>query len=102
MTMGRGEDGNGRTTVWIFHGENARFASGVFFDEETALRWIARHRLTGVLTEYPVGDGCYDIAVREQHFTPTKPHHGSPDHVACFSPSQTTHVHLRGGRSETS
>jgi hypothetical protein len=83
--------------VWIFHGENARFASGVFADRETALEWTDQHRLTGVLGQYPVGAGCYDIAVEQGHFRPTKPHHGSPSHVACFSPGGT-HLHVRDGR----
>jgi hypothetical protein len=83
--------------VWIFHGTGAHFASGVFTDRDQALAWIARHRLTGILTEYPVGDGCYDIAVRDNHFLPSKPHHGTPRHVAGFSPSHTDHIHMRDG-----
>jgi hypothetical protein len=82
--------------VWIFHGDGAHFASGVFVDRAQGLAWIARHRLTGILTEYPVGDGCYDIAVRSGRFTPSKPHHGTPGHVAGFSPA-SDHVHVRDG-----
>lgn len=84
-------------TVWVFHGEGARFASGVFDSDVEGLAWAARHRLTGLLSEYPVGDGCYDIATRDGHFRPTRPHHGSPDHVAQFSPGWTRHVHVRDG-----
>ena len=47
-----------------------------------------------------MGDGCYDIAVREGHFTPTKPHHGTPNHIAGFSPSRTHHIHVRDGRTD--
>lgn len=83
--------------VWIFHGTGSHFASGVFTDRQQGLAWIARHRLTGILTEYPVGDGCYDIAVRDTHFTPSKPHHGTPAHVAGFSPGHTDHIHVRDG-----
>jgi hypothetical protein len=83
--------------VWIFHGTGAHFASGVFTDRDQGMAWIARHRLTGILTEYPVGDGCYDIAVRDHHFTPSKPDHGTPAHVAGFSPGHTDHVHVRDG-----
>jgi hypothetical protein len=61
------------------------------------MAWIARHELTGILTEYPVGDGCYDIAVRDGRFRPTRPHHGSPEHVAGFSPGWTAHVHVTRG-----
>ncbi len=84
-----------RTHVWIFHGDDARYASGVFTDRATALAWTERHTLTGVLTQYTVGDGCYDFAVRDGSFRPTKPHHGNPGHVGGFSPSRTEHIHVR-------
>jgi hypothetical protein len=35
--------------VWIFHGDGARFASGVFGDQASALAWVARWRLTGIV-----------------------------------------------------
>jgi hypothetical protein len=82
--------------VWVFHGEEARFASGVFENREAALQWVARHRLTGIVTEYPIGDGCYDVALAQGRFHPTKPHHGTPPHVAGFSPAGP-HVHVRDG-----
>lgn len=84
-------------TVWVFHGDGAPFASGVFGDREAGLEWIARHSLTGTLTEYQVGDGCYDLAVRVGRFRPSKPHHGQPSHVASFSPGGH-HVHVADGR----
>jgi hypothetical protein len=85
--------------VWVFHGEGARFASGVFEDRETALHWIARHQLTGIPTRYRVGAGCYDIALDQGRFHPTKPHHGTPTHVAGFSPAGP-HVHVRNGHPD--
>jgi len=87
-----------RTHVWIFHGDQARYASGVFLDQATALAWIERHALTGILTQYPAGDGCYHVAIRDGSFRPTKPHHGTPGHVAGFSPSQTTPVRAATAR----
>jgi hypothetical protein len=84
--------------VWVFHGERAQFASGVFEDREAGLRWAARHRLTGILAQYPVGAGCYDVAVMQGRFHPTKPHHGTPSHVAGFSPP--VHVHVRDGHPD--
>jgi len=87
-----------REYVWIFHGDDARFAAAVFAAKDEALAWAERHRVTGVLTLYPVGDGCYDIAVKEKRFHPSKPHHGSPRHVAQFSPGWTEHIHLDDGR----
>jgi len=86
--------------VWIFHGTGAPFASGVFANRDDGMAWIARHQLTGILTEYPVGDGCYDIALRDGHFVPSRPHHGTPPHVARFSPSHTAHVHVHSGEED--
>lgn len=84
-------------TVWIFHGNDARHAAGAFDSLDQGLSWARRHGVSGLLTEYPVGDGCFDIAVEEGHFTPSKPHHGTPSHVASFSPGWTNHVHVEDG-----
>jgi hypothetical protein len=85
-------------TVWIFHGDGAHFAAAVFTTEADALAWAERRRVSGIVTEYPVGDGCYDIAVERGTFVPSKPHHGTPQHVAAFSPGWTRHVHLADGQ----
>jgi hypothetical protein len=84
-----------RPTVWIFHGDRARFASAVFDDLDAALTWAAGHEVTGILAEYAKG-GTYDVAVSEGRFTPSAPHHGTSDHVAAFSPG-LRHIHLSNG-----
>ena len=78
-------------TVWIFTG-GGRFPSAVFETAEAGLAWAGEHRVTGILAEYAFG-GAYDVAVREGRFTPSKPHHGSADHVAGFGPG-LRHIHL--------
>jgi hypothetical protein len=78
-----------RSTVWIFQNNRARYASAVFSTLDTGLAWAAEHEVTGILTEYADG-GAYDVAVREGRFTSSKPHHGTPDHVAAFSPGYAT------------
>lgn len=83
--------------VWVFHGEEARFASGVFATAEDGLAWIERHALTGVLTQYRVGVGAYDDAVTRGRFTPSRQHHGTPKHIAQFSPGYD-HIHVIDGR----
>jgi hypothetical protein len=85
--------------VWVFHGEDARFASGVFENREAALHWVARHQLTGIVTQYPLGTGCYDLALAQGRLHPTKPHHGTPAHIAGFSPAGP-HVHVRNGHPD--
>jgi hypothetical protein len=81
--------------MWVFHGENARYAAGVFATAAEGLTWAATNHVTGVLAEYAVG-GAYDVAVREGRFTPSRPHHGGPDHVAGFSPG-LRHFHIIDG-----
>ena len=50
--------------------------------------------------QYPVGDGCYDIAMREGHFVPSRREHRTPPHIARFGPSHTTHIHVRDGEED--
>lgn len=83
--------------VWIFHGDDARHAAGVFAELDDALAWAARHSVSGLITNYPIGDGCYDIALKLGRFSPSRPHHGTPTHVAGFSPGWTHHVHVADG-----
>ncbi|MFJ9391868.1 hypothetical protein ACIRON_23810 [Nocardioides sp. NPDC101246] len=84
-------------SVWVFHGEGARFVSGVFASEADGLAWVERHQLTGVLTEYPLGVGAYDDAIARGLFKPSREHHGTPRHIAQFSPGRTKHIHLVDG-----
>jgi hypothetical protein len=86
--------------VWIFQSEASRFASGVFTDASSGLEWIARHGLSGILTEYEVGGGCYDLAVSQGRFRDTRPHHCTAEHVAGFSPG-LDHIHVRDGQPDT-
>jgi len=87
-----------RPVVWIFHGSDARHASGVFETLDAGLAWAAEHEVSGILAEYPFG-GAYDVAVSEGRFTPSKEHHGTADHVAAFSPG-LRHIHLTDGRPD--
>ncbi|MFI7080446.1 hypothetical protein ACIBO1_24385 [Micromonospora sp. NPDC049903] len=87
-----------RSTVWIFQGDRARHAAGVFDTREAGLAWAAAHHVTGTLAEYPHG-GSYDVAVTEGRFTPSRAHHGTADHVATFSPG-LRHIHLTTGHPD--
>ncbi|WP_343300277.1 DUF7710 domain-containing protein [Cellulomonas sp. P4] len=86
--------------VGVFHGEGAQVASAVFRTQAEGLVWAAKHSAPGILTEYPVGDGCYGIAVAQGSLTSTRPRHGSPEHVAGFSPGWTQHTHITAGTPE--
>jgi hypothetical protein len=85
-------------SVWVFHGEGAPHASGVFISKERALAWVEHHSLTGLLTQYPLDVGAYDDAIARGLFTPSREHHGTAEHIAQFSPGRTEHLHLVDGR----
>ena len=83
--------------VWVFHGEGARFSSGVFSSVEDAEEWIGKFRLSGLLTQYPVGTGVYQWAVQHGYFVAKKEGHGSPKMVQRFSSAYTPHFHYENG-----
>lgn len=53
---------NGQKTVWVFNGKNSQFSGGVFEELDEAEGWIAKNKLTGILTEYPINRGVFDWA----------------------------------------
>jgi hypothetical protein len=81
-------------TVWIFQGDGARLPSAVFPTRSAAETWIKAHRLSGLLTEYPLGESVYDWAVRHGHFVPRTPEHSSAKFVAGFTSAHLPHAHF--------
>ncbi|WP_189642153.1 DUF7710 domain-containing protein [Deinococcus piscis] len=82
-------------SVWVFHGQGARFASGVFTSKDLAEVWIRKHKLEGVLIEYPLDTGVYDWVVKRGSFTPAKEHHKSPEFIGRFTSASQQHEHYR-------
>ncbi|MDT7517887.1 hypothetical protein RAE19_03885 [Rhodoferax sp. TBRC 17660] len=85
------------STVWIFNGHKAAFPSGVFAHREQATNWIAQHKLSGVLTEYPVDTGTLDWAITNQFFLPKKPEHSQAKFIQSFTSSRQRHEHYEEG-----
>ena len=81
------------STVWVFSGTGSRFSSGVFADKNIAMEWISKHKLSGVLTEYPLGQGVYDWAIVNGLFEIKKEHETSPEFIQQFTPA--IYVRLR-------
>lgn len=50
-------------SVWVFNAPSKTFSGGVFTDIDEAEKWIAKHKLTGVLTKYPLNKGALDLAI---------------------------------------
>lgn len=89
--------GGPQRSVWIFLGERAHWPSGVFSSREAAERWVAEHRLTGMITEYPVDVGVYDWAVARGSFRPSKPRHSSSEFIGEFTAAVQNHGHFTDG-----
>lgn len=87
----------GSSTVWVFRGVGGVFPSGVFASLDDGERWIRRHRLTGVLTEYLLGAGAFDQALSEGSFEPKNERERSPEFIATFSSASQAHVHYEDG-----
>jgi hypothetical protein len=85
------------STVWVFFGAGNRFSSGVFIDKDTATTWISKHKLTGVLTQYPLGTGVYDWAIENELFEPKKEHENSSDFIQQFTCAAQEHYHFEDG-----
>jgi hypothetical protein len=88
------------TFVWVFVGEHAAFPSGVFTTRERADSWIRNHRLSGVLTAYPVDQGAYDWAIDQGFFNPKNDDKRTPDFIGKFSSAMQEHFHYAEGVSD--
>jgi len=88
--------------VWVFKAEKATFASGVFDRRELADAWILSNRLSGVLTWYPMNEGTYDWAVRNDRFKPKRDDQTTPEFIGRFTAAAQEHYHYeRGVAGET-
>jgi hypothetical protein len=88
-------------TIWIFNGDGARFPGGTFSTRARAEAWIAEHRLSGVLTAYPLDRGVFDWALAEGRFTPKEGRVYDPAFIGGFTTASQDHVHFVDGRPDS-
>lgn len=86
------------TWIWVFNGNNSRFASGVFSSREKAETWIQEKQLSGILTAYPLDLGVYDWALDNGFFKPKREDQRSAEFIGRFSCANQPHVHYEEGR----
>lgn len=85
--------------VWIFNGTGGQFAGGVFTSLADAEEWIRRSNLSGVLTAYPVDEGCFDWALRVGAVTGTaRDRGGDARFVGSFTSASQDHFHFEDGK----
>jgi hypothetical protein len=82
--------------VWVFNGGGG-FPAAVFTTRELAEAWIAGHRLTGVLTKYPLDVGVYEWAISVGAFKPKRPDQSEPRFIGRFSSASMEHYHYTDG-----
>jgi hypothetical protein len=100
LELGRQEIMIPESCVWIFSGDGGRFPGGAFTSRKAAEEWIALRKLTGVLTAYPVDEGCFDWALRHDLITGKAKDRGNdPAFVGAFSSASQDHFHYTDGRS---
>lgn len=92
--MKTGATGDPESRVWVFNGARASFPAAVFSTRALAEAWIAEHRLSGVLTAYPLDQSVYDW-VREKGFF--KKEISDPALLAGFSSAHQEHYHYDDG-----
>lgn len=84
-------------TIWIFTAPKAQFPAGAFSQREKAEAWIRQHKLSGMLTAYPVDVGLFDWAVKAGHFTPQRVDQRAPEFIQRFSSASQEHYHFEHG-----
>jgi hypothetical protein len=89
------------TTVWLFSGRPGVFPGGVFSSVDAAERWIAHNALSGVLTAYPLDQGCFDWAVANQctglSAEKLQIKSSDPAFIAGFTTAAQDHFHYENG-----
>lgn len=81
------------SAVWIFHGEGGRFGSAVFTNIDAAEDWIGKHKLTGLLTLYPLNIGVYDWAIENEFFETKTEKQKSSQFIQGFTSAAQDHFH---------
>ncbi|MDF7813831.1 hypothetical protein [Hymenobacter sp. YC55] len=84
-------------SVWVFHGMGGRFTTGVFTSRQQAEQWIQQHRLSGMLTNYPLNRGVYDWAVQQEFFRITKEEQTTAEFIQRFTSASQEHYHYENG-----
>ncbi len=83
--------------VWVFHGAQGRLTSGVFSTRKKAEAWISKHKLTGMLTAYPIDAGVYDWAVDRGHVAARSERERSSEFIGGFTSASMEHYHYEDG-----
>jgi hypothetical protein len=93
---------NDEPGVWVFNGSGGQFPSAVFSTIELADTWVAKHRLSGVLTWYPLDIGVYEWVIGKEYWQPRSENQRSSEFIQRFSSAYTGHYHYENGSRDYS
>ena len=91
--------------IYVFNGStdpprpSLSFPGGVFSSREKAEEWIAKHRLSGLLTAYPLDHGVYDWNIAHGFFNPKRDDQRTAEFIGRYSSAYTGHWHYENGSS---
>lgn len=88
--------------VWVFVGDTARLPSAVFSTLERAQAWIARHRISGLVTQYPLDVPVIDWAVAQGVYSPKPGDEHDTWKIQTFTSAAQRHYHYVDGSSNPS
>lgn len=88
---------NQSNEVYVFNGQKSGFASAIFSDYPQAESWIQHNYLSGVLTEYPLNQSCYDWAKDQGHFKEKTAIDRAPVFIAQFVSAYQRNWHFEHG-----
>lgn len=86
--------------VWIFNGSKGKFPGGVFRSLNIAENWIRSHRLTGVLTGYPLDIGSFEWANANGLVSSKAKAQADRDFIGSFSSASFEHYHYEAGEKQ--
>ncbi|OCG17922.1 hypothetical protein A9G09_01045 [Gilliamella sp. wkB292] len=83
--------------IWVFHGHEADFCSGVYSELEQAENFIKKNLLSGVLTKMPLNKSVYEWTTENGFFEPKTDYQHSSKFIQKFTSAYLEHHHYQDG-----
>jgi hypothetical protein len=90
--------------IWLFVGVGARFPSGAFTNLEKAEAWVAKHKLSGMLSAMPIDQGLFEWAIENNAFNmkpeKLKEKENDSQFIGTCNTASLEHYHYENGIKE--
>ncbi|WDE01477.1 DUF7710 domain-containing protein [Thalassomonas actiniarum] len=89
-------------SVWIFNKNNSSYSGGVFSELTKAENWILENKLSGMLTKYPLDQGVWDWACKNNMHNlkaeKVAEKGSNPVFIGGFTTASQEHYHYENGQ----